>query len=262
MERGILYIATGERYTHEARRSAESVQRYVDYPIAIYTNCASIAGDVFTDVFEIESKAEGYHNKIKYMEKSPFEKTLFLDTDTYVNSDPSELYKLLDAYDIGIAHDPSHNIHTLSSVPESFPEYNTGVLLYKDNSAVSELMETWNEFYVEMGNEYNSKDQPAFRRALYHTEIEFVTITREWNCFYNFPGYIAEPPKILHGRVPSPERAAGILSESGIYRRTWFRLQSIQSKTYIPGYLRIVLTSLKENGIRTTYQKIKSELTG
>lgn len=262
MERGILYIATGERYTREARQSAKRAQEHVDYPIAIYTDCTRIVGDVFTHVFEIESKVEGYHNKIKYMKETPFDKTLFLDTDTYVNSDLSELYKLLETYDVGIAHDPSHNKHTLSSVPGSFPEYNTGVLLYNDNSTVSELMETWNEYYTEMGSEYNSKDQPAFRRALYHNEVKFVTITREWNCFYNFPGYIAEPPKILHGRIPSPERAASILGESGVYRRTWFRLQLLQSNTYIPGHVRIVLTSLKENGIRRTVKKIKSELMG
>lgn len=260
MERGILYIATGERYTREAQQSAESVRNNVEYPISIFTDCASATGDVFTHVFEIESEAEGYHNKIKYMRESPFEKTLFLDTDTHINSDISGIYEILEKYDIGIAHDPSHNTHTIPSVPESFPEYNTGVILYKNNQRVSNLLEAWDDFYMGMGNEYNSKDQPAFRRALYQTDIEFVTITREWNCFYNFPGYIAEPPKILHGRIPSPERAAGILDQPGVYRRTWFRLQSIQSRTYIPGYIRIIHTSLKENGIVKTYKKIKSEI--
>ena len=194
------------------------------------------------------------------MRETPFDETLFLDTDTYINSDLTGLFQLLNSYDLGIAHDPSYNTHLLSSVPESFPEYNTGVLLYDNNSEVDELMKAWNDYYDQMDDEHNSKDQPAFRRALYHSEVDYITLTREWNCFYNFPGYIAEPPKILHGRIPSPKRAARIHNDSGIYRRTWFRLQSMQSKTYFPGYLKMVLTSIEENGIRETYHKIKSSV--
>ncbi|EHK02479.1 hypothetical protein HRED_04318, partial [Candidatus Haloredivivus sp. G17] len=67
--------------------------------------------DAFDEV-RIEEPNEG-SDKIQYMDKSPFNKTLLLDTDTLIVDDITELFDLLEQFDIAFAHNPkriSNNI--------------------------------------------------------------------------------------------------------------------------------------------------------
>src|SRR5262245_13975298 len=125
MVEGVLYIARGGKYVEAAVESARSVRRVTPgIPIAIATDGPAPAE--FDEAIPID-EPDGHRAKIVGMIASPFERTLMLDVDTYAVSDLSELFRILDAFDVAAAHAPNRVVLPLDDVPDSFPELNTGV---------------------------------------------------------------------------------------------------------------------------------------
>ncbi|HEV7806286.1 MAG TPA: hypothetical protein VGO80_10725 [Solirubrobacteraceae bacterium] len=201
---GILYVATGERHQEETRRSASSFKVTMpDVPVAIFTDDppAARAAGCFDIVRELSDCRHSYVDKLRPLVDSPFERTLFLDTDTYSAAPCYEVFDLLDRFDLAIAHAPlrAHFHHPLSC-PISFPELNTGVIAYRNTRAFRALVANWIEIFASQPDlEY---DQPAFREALYVSDLRFAVLTSEYNlraCFPYFLGGNVEV-KIIHAR--------------------------------------------------------------
>jgi hypothetical protein len=65
--------------------------------------------------------------------QSPFEKTLLLDTDTYVCADISDLFAILERFDIALTHERPYrdDFPFRSGVSEAFVEFNQGVITFR-----------------------------------------------------------------------------------------------------------------------------------
>ena len=102
MVEGLLYIAHGSKYVEAAVGSARSVRRVTPgMPIAIATDGPAPAE--FDEAIPID-EPDGYRAKIVGMLNSPFDRTLMLDVDTYAAADLSEVFQVLDQFDIAAAH--------------------------------------------------------------------------------------------------------------------------------------------------------------
>lgn len=131
VDKGILYIATGREFVKEAAISARTVQQHMpELPIAIITDTEPNA-DVFDIVEVINRATRGFADQIQYLSETPFDKTLCIDTDIYVDAPVDDLFDVLDEFDIAVAHNHDRSAFEVSDVPAAFPEYNTGVLAYK-----------------------------------------------------------------------------------------------------------------------------------
>ncbi|MFC7071241.1 hypothetical protein [Halobaculum lipolyticum] len=256
---GVLFVATGQRelevgrsYIEEAEQAAAQLNARTDLRTVLFTDRADLSGSPFSDVIEIEDPDYGFRDKVKCMKRTPFDRTLFLDTDTWVTTDIADIFSLLDNCALAVAHDPVHGERELAGVPSAFPEFNTGVLLYRNDPPVREFFDSWLRTFDEDTEDRISLDQPAFRKALFESDLRYVTLTREWNCRYNQNGMIAGEPRILHGRLPHPRKAERALKPGSVYRRTWFRLQSLRSRRYLPYYGKVAYRKLKRDGIRET----------
>ncbi|MCS4047520.1 hypothetical protein GGQ04_002668 [Salinibacter ruber] len=240
-EKGIIYVASGQAFIEEACSSAESVRRHMpDVPITLFTH-QRVSPPEIDDVIVDERLEKGGNpkeGKIACLSRTPYDRTLFLDTDTYICEDISELFLLLDAFEVAAAHDPARLYYAgeshPSTLPESFPELNTGVLLYKtDSPSVRALLRAWKERYGTMGGGVPERDQLSFREVLFESDVRMTTLPSEYNCRFNFPMYLDGPAKVLHGRHDSLsyEEVAQILNvngkvyEDGIHRRV-FHVQS------------------------------------
>jgi hypothetical protein len=197
---GVLYAATGSRYVDEAAVSAVSLKKVMPgIKIHLYTDLDEVP-EVFDAVSKIENPRLNCYDKVLPMLNSPFEKTLFLDTDTYVCSELSELFKILDRFDILACHIPIQGANSIEGIPTSFPELNTGMVAFRKSEATQQFFERWLRLYEEMGHK---ADQPAFRRALWEDRnIQSYQLPYEYNLRTIAPGYIAEGAKvkIIHGR--------------------------------------------------------------
>jgi hypothetical protein len=198
--KGILYIATGEEFVKEAEVSARSVSNVMpNIPIAIATE-ADPSFD-FDYIINVSDPHYGFQDKISNMSRSPFERTLFLDTDIYMGSDVSELFELLNEFDVGLAYNHNREAHEPIEVPDSFPEYNTGVIVYRNDENFRRFTETWKENHDVILSKTKTHDQPSFRKTLFDSDLRIATLTPEYNCMVRYLGHVRNEVKIAHSRL-------------------------------------------------------------
>ena len=209
---GILYIVTGEAFRREAITSARSIKSvWPEIPVAVFCD-AAVDAECF-DLVEI-IQSEGDHiDKVRHIARSPFERTIFLDCDTFCLQAFPEVFQLLDCYDIAVSHAPGRfstrrNIDgaeifvKVEGVPDSFPEFNTGVIAFRRDRKVAELFRRWLDAFYEWRRAPTPvfQDQPAFRQVIYGSDLRIATLTGEYNFRLHCPGYAMTAIKIIHGR--------------------------------------------------------------
>lgn len=200
-EKGIVYITTGEDFVEEAKISARSVKDQMpETPITIITD-QNPSDEVFDQVIDIQNPRNDFGDKVVNLDRIPYEKAIFLDTDIYVEQDISEIFDLLDEFDLAAAMAPVGYDSNLD-VPESFPEYNTGVIGLKKSDKLTDFIE---QFQSMFHKENLDEDQPMFRKALYESSLRIATLPTEYNCRFSFPGYVEGDVKIFHGRLKDIE---------------------------------------------------------
>jgi len=186
--RGILYIAAGAKYIRAAMRSAESVQRHSpglsthlfgDWRAHGFDFSSSPAP--FTSVAPIEHPHR--RSKVDLISQSPFERTLYLDTDTMLNDDVRGVFDVLDRFDIALCH--AHRRNTPDRLnpwrlplPDAFPQYNAGVILFKRTPSVIALLEEWGRRFHEAGFQ---QDQRTLRELLWLSDLRLAALPPEYN---------------------------------------------------------------------------------
>ena len=184
MEKGILYIAFGENFLKEMLISAESVKKHCpDLPITVFSD--KMVKSEFIDHCKL-IKVSHLRPKIDYIHMTPYEKTIFLDTDTILDRSIEDLFDLLDNFDYAATHDLarkrkkySKNIPEYGQIPYSFSEVNTGVMAFRKNEKVLKLFQMWKENFYKFYN-FSPWDQPSFRISLWNSIEEGLK-------FYIFP---------------------------------------------------------------------------
>jgi hypothetical protein len=201
MTRGVVYVAIGEEYLSEAETSATSLKRHNDISTAVFTDSATESA-CFDRVITVEGAEAGFAAKIEYMRQSPFDRTLYLDTDTWITDDISDLFSLLDGFEIAAKHKsgfyPTGPLD-YPDVPKSFPEYNTGIIAFRSTPSVTKFFRAWHEEYSRYVD-HGGNDQPGFRKALFDSDLRVSTLKEEFHCRFVYPGCITRRAKIFHGR--------------------------------------------------------------
>ncbi len=175
MKTGIIYSCGGSfKYLTEAITSAHSVRRctpnvgitlfhdYDDntlksYDTDVFDNITPIS---YPDNLPTHLKTGGMKNflgKLCSFIKTPYQKTLFLDTDTLVIKNLAEDFKILENFDIAIApgpmtQPPVDKTDIICEIPRCFPELNTGVIFYDNSSKMVEFLESWLDVFVNNKN--------------------------------------------------------------------------------------------------------------
>jgi hypothetical protein len=268
--RGILYIATGSKFVREAVKSSRSVKENAGLNTAIITD-RSIDSSYFDVVKRIE---EGLHNsygdKPTYISESPFDKTVFLDTDTFVVDKLDELFLGLNEYDISVSHAPARKTNrnipsgevTVDQIPKSFCEFNTGVIVFRTNEKIKHLFSTWEKEYInDNKNQKDISDQPSFRRALYGSNVDFTTLPPEYNCRFIYPGYVWGKVKIFHGRNGNMREIKGKVNSTHgmrvhIPKGKKVRIERSQNPSVISQGIR----SIRRKGLIETIRRLSEKL--
>lgn len=203
-DRGVIYYAAGSEYADQALCSAKSLKQHNDLSVTVYTD-QSVDRTHVDSTVTISPGKHPFYDRINYFKQTPYQKTLYLDTDTYVAADIGAVFELLDRFDVVAAFNESRNTaaaHTKFetvdlNVPDTFPEYQCGVLGYRNTDTVQELFNDWQTRY-EPYREEHLIDQPHFREALYHSSASIGTLPTEYNVLVNFSGYLHSSVKLLH----------------------------------------------------------------
>ena len=245
-DRGVVYIAIGEQYLREATVSATSVAEYnQEVDICIITS-RSAADEVRSDVFDRviaiddEELRRDIRDKVYNIRQAPYEKNLYLDTDTIVLGDISPVFESLGRFDITAAHAPYTTV-TVDGVPDAFRELNTGVVGFVSNERTNTFFDDWTRIYddqIESGRpgervpiEGKSgledigfgrlHDQASFREALFEGDVRFTALPREYN--FRHSGRAHGEVKILHTSNRRRRKRLRELINDSPYGRTYVR---------------------------------------
>lgn len=224
--RGVVYVATGSKFVDEALISIRSVKKQMpDLSVSLFTDLhefVSMPPAGVDSVFLLTEVTQSCLDKMYPLVESPYEKTLFLDTDTYMCDRVDELFEVLEKYDIAAAHPPFRVQYEIPDIPECFPEPNTGVILFKKSPGAFDVLHRWPEEYKsQIASECKPHhDQHSFRAALYHSTAHFLVLPHEYNFRSIGPNFAGKGSKvkIIHGRHASFEKVAARLNANLDYR--------------------------------------------
>jgi len=204
-ETGVLYVATGPDYIEEANWASRSAKQH-GLQTALFCDDAEAAASHFDYVFPLDDPKQELVDKIEPLLASPFERTLFLDTDTFILNDLGDLFSILDAFDIAYAHAPirEHVDASLDGIPKSFVQPNTGVILYRNEEKMESMVRDWLRIYRRQLQEQSSppNDQPAFKKAVYESNLRPYILPPALNVRVDKSRLIGGniTAKILHAR--------------------------------------------------------------
>lgn len=203
---GFLLISTGKRFNRAAHEAARNIRRHMPGAgIALFTDDpAGTPRELFDHVEAIANPH--YRSKVDYLTKTPFERTLYIDTDVRILDPLDDLFALLDKFELAIGHAharyrPETQSIWRKALPNAFPQLNCGVILYKKTDAVWSLLHDWETaFHAAKAK----KDQLTFRELLWDSEVSFYVFPPEYNFRYkkylNVWARTEAQPKILHLR--------------------------------------------------------------
>lgn len=208
MKEGYLYIATGKKYLKEALISVLSLKKICPTAHATLITDTLVNMPEFDAVQVLNFKNESNNNwkqgilfKVMALQNSPYEKTFFVDTDTYFTNNCHGLFDLLDHYDLLICHDQARNpkIVVAEKEVDGYEAYNTGVMVYINNDRINELFKKWLFVYKEKYKLY-PHDQPPLMEALLYRDVKLYVLPIIYNFRFGFYGYLKGEVKIIHGR--------------------------------------------------------------
>jgi hypothetical protein len=163
--------------------------------------------------------------KIEAIARSPFARTLLLDTDTAVLGDVAPLFELLDRFDIAarmctpwFGQTTAARLHD-GGVPLAFPEFNTGVvLLDTESERTKRFLGLWRAAFVRdlAEPETRSTDQQAFREAVWASDVNILALKPNFNFWGDEPTHmpVVVAHKILNKTTQLPRaQPADLASE-------------------------------------------------
>lgn len=187
-ECGVVYVATGSDHIAAANRSVRSVRRHSpSLPVALFTDATSLGVQVsslFDHLIDIEQPHP--RSKVDCLWQSPFERTVYLDSDTEVVADITDMCELLDRFDIALAHAharfrPATQARWTHDIPQAFPQFNSGVIAFRGTDDTRAVLKEWSAAYASAGF---FKDQVTLRELLWRSDLRIATLPPEYNVRY------------------------------------------------------------------------------
>lgn len=222
---GVLYVAMGDSYRNEAKRALASLQK----------NSPGVNSCVITDQpwrgapqpthFIVQQQVLGFRCKPELIPKTPFERTLYIDVDSYVARDISNVFNLLDYYDIGVKFGGNH-------VNEAGIELHTqccsSTILFSSNAEVRTVFDSWKQLYYEAVQKVQNVtdfrglgDQRYLAIAIARSKARPCHLDSYLNFNVGYINYTCAPPLIYAGRSVDLEYLDHVLTDRWDYSTDW-----------------------------------------
>lgn len=151
---------------------------------------------------------------------------LFLDSDTYVCAPVYELFDALERFDImGVISAGRITRRTSIYIPEAYPEFNGGVMAFRNTKKVRDYWHACQDLYVENVHLYRRGNQGAIRESIWRDKsgLQVGTAPNEYCCRFPFGFWAMGQVKILHGRANqlSYKEMEEIINEVHPRMRAW-----------------------------------------
>ena len=243
--RGIVYVSTGKKYISEALANIALTKKYNPHlPITLVSDIP-VSSDLLDVNLLLNNPSFSYFDKIQGLSSLlPYTYNLFLDSDAFAVDNLDELFKMLIPFDISASFAPVSIPPGWCdlSIPNAFPEYNTGVIYLKNSPITRKFLIDWRFLYQRILGQCNQTwDQATFRSVLWQyltqTKLSFYCLSSSFNIRTSKPWTVSRGQKasIIHGRFNRDELPDFIdfLNHDIDKFRTWIHWKTIFPKTTI-----------------------------
>ena len=212
--RGVVYVAFGPLYLCMALFSMSTLRkRNADLPVMIITNIDFDFNkfDYWSeehDIVKLIDFDSDRNREIKtaIYEHVPFERAAYIDADTYILGDLSNIWTLLDYFDIAFKLNPIKQktpgkgdqlILGKSLFVRDVPHFNGGVFFFKKSKNSKGFFDLWNQYFCERKIPY---DQISLIDAIFNCGARILPLTGDWNYFPDWRFYAGKvkSPLIVH----------------------------------------------------------------
>lgn len=261
-DRGVVYVGIGVSHLEEALFSARSMAKHMpDLPILLFTD-QDCSNPIFDRIVKVDLDSYDRSLHMRALMGSPFQQTVFLDTDTLACCPFPEIFRLLDQMDVaGVLSPKVLPVFRRDGAPSCFPQYNAGLLLVRRSEATSRFLDRWLGLYLEdmaVGMDlYPASSrcnrafvhcQPSLRQALYESPVRIATLPQEYNYRFDHATRLNGEVKIIHGQ---PSKLKLFASQVNRYRGERFCYRKNDRIVVKPGAMQRALKGvlgLKKRG--------------
>ena len=216
-DEGVLFIATGRAFLLEAINSVNASRPFLSgRPVAVVTDCVAdaLASKCFDKVICHSQPRYSYRDKISPLSHLPWKKTLFLDSDARLSFDCAGLFDSIGNSHIAACFAPVRHPSGWndSDIPSLYPEFNSGVLLFRRSFRQKMLVRSWLRLYDHLFTNFaQSWDQASLRTVVWRMQrqvgLRLCVLPPEANLRTTKPWIAGKglPVYVVHGRFPENE---------------------------------------------------------
>lgn len=186
---GVVYVAWGRRYLETA---AASARRITEYPVALVTNDPEFADPVFYQIIRRPLTDYHFYAKLEAFRHTPFDVTLYLDTEAKIIGDVSLGFRAADRYGLACVISPGG---TFVWKDIEYVHYQGGVWFFRGQPV------QFADQVASHAAEFPRSDEPAFSIALdelginpYVLPVTFDLVAAGW--------IHPRPIRVWHGHQP------------------------------------------------------------
>ena len=204
---GIVYVVSGKKkYLYEAINSATTIKKlHPNFHITCFSTI-HINNNVFDKLVIIED-GNPFKVKANNIHKSPYENTLFLDSDTTVEKPLDNILNEFKHYDVMMASEPVKKVtptHIRKRTFATMEDLNTGMIFFK--SSFKPHLKKWGE-HISKKDDSEVKmnvyaDQEAFKelyfKTLFSNSLPGIKFKLLDNTIYNVRPWIIPALKTLN----------------------------------------------------------------
>ena len=220
----VVYVAWGDDFVALARKSLASLKKHTpDVKAYLFTDKMRDRG-LFDHVETIKvydsrprTKASGILRSFQAVSEIC---VVYLDSDTLILGDISDLFKVAFYYDVAMAHAPfrlpkSKTKFELDCLTPALPAFNSGVIVYKKVHGNTHLFYAWEKRVV------SEKADQFILSNLIHSgnyRVDITVLPPEYNARTGWPFCVQGEVKILHGTRNLDEVASVVNQKPGLIR--------------------------------------------
>lgn len=269
-EKGFLYLASGDKFIKEAIISCTSLKKFMpEIPVTLISDKRSET-NIFDNEIIIDNPRYDFGDQIFHIDKTPYERTICIDTDMYFVDSIEEVFNNLDNFDIALCVNSVDwstdriDVSKITDIPECFPEYNSGLVAFKKNDNFLDFLSVWKRSYKEVLEQGQNHNQGALRIALYESDIRIGTLRNNYNFMIKRPGCVSGNVKVFHVNLTRQN----ILGTNDLedLKKVFEKINSTQNLRLIMAFNRKVkiikppitdrlVSSLKKKGVKGTIHK-------
>jgi hypothetical protein len=205
---GVIYVASGDKFLREAETSLASLRATNPGLPAMLLTDRPVSDPGLWDLLEVDPDlmaltTTGRSCKAKlHMDRAPWDRCFYLDTDTLIVGDLAPAFALLDRFEFAADQIGGGHHYSIPGLPPSFPELSGGALLWRPTERVRRFFQRWRDLFDEFDQTdlVRTYDQKSLRAAIWESDVRYVRMPSNFNLMSYYPTAVEREVAVVHGR--------------------------------------------------------------